>query len=280
MKNILVSTTAEKGFTDLIRFGAYLAVRLHARLLLYTAIQETKPKTKENAKLTGEVIDKSVSAQIKKFEKSVAKGLRELKSPSSREIDIKTETDAGPLIESLANRTEKGDILLVVMTKNRNSMIHKITGESGENLLNLVKCPVCFIPTDTKFTPVKTVGYLVNHQKEHIDHINSFVNLVQGLGNKLIFFHPKGKDEYKHQLLKEGYIEKLSKVDNLHNINHISIDEENKKTGISDVVKKEKVDMMIFMNEKKNLIKQIFTENLSEQILEEFMIPVVVFPDY
>ena len=279
MKKILIPTQFGDDEKKLMKYGVYLSRRLEAGILLYAPVKVVQPKFSEGAHVMTEAMNESFKEEKNKILNTYTLWLDEMKTLFQDSFAVDIEIDKGAFIPSVINKANELKPDLILMQGSKDGVIEKITGDSNEHILESVESPVMFVPLEHTFGEISTISYLTSYQNEHLDHINDFLLLVKNLNSTLIVFHPEGEDDYKHKLLKEGYIDKIRLIDGQLEITHITIDEKKKEDELIEHIKKHNIDMMVFFNEKRNILKQLFTEQLSQRLLAQLKIPILVYPE-
>lgn len=184
------------------------------------------------------------------------------------------------LINEIKEQVTALNIDYIVMgTKGATGATEILFGTNTVHTLNNAKCPLIAVPKDFKVNAPTAVlfpsDYGIDFKDKHVQPITNIVKVNKSLLNVL---HVSFGYELSHKnLQRKNILETLLKDSNFkfHDVRDESLE-----NAINVFIKKNKIDLLVLINNKKSFFENLFFRPFVNKIGLHLEIPLLVIPSY
>lgn len=218
------------------------------------------------------------------MEKDAEQQMQELKEKTAARaygrIDIDTEVRTGYIIPELENYCEGIQPYAVVVGAESAGAVERFfSGGQTTSAIEALHCPVIVVPPEAHFTNIRKIG-LACDLRDVVDTIP--FNQIKSLVNKfkaelhIIHINEVTKPVFDPDTIAEsGWLQDIlgELKPKYHFIKYIKEDEMEK--GITDFAEQYKIDLLITVPKKHNLLSKLFQHSHSKRLVLQAHIPVL-----
>lgn len=168
--------------------------------------------------------------------------------------------------------------LVVVGMKGWSNLKKLFMGSTTRQLIGEASCPVLCVPKEEVPTPIKTIVYATDFEKEDIKAIKNVVELARPMQARINLVHISTEKEYAGEIRFEGFKELLRKsihYDPIETEVLLSVDIFDSLTAYMAIVNADLVVML--EREKKGVAKKLFHRNLVKKMESYGKVPLLTF---
>ncbi|MEQ8242343.1 universal stress protein [Fulvivirga sp.] len=175
---------------------------------------------------------------------------------------------------------DKAPDLIVMGTRERSAFERMTLGTHTAEVIKKVNCPVLAIPLEAEFKKLKKITFTADYEPLNIDY-KSLVfikDLARKEGSKFTVLHVFDSDE------KDGLKEKMEKTA-LHRYfsdvdhDHQAVAGMNTIEGITRHIEHDQPDLIIAIPRHRNFIQEIFHSSISNELLYQTQVPILILID-
>ncbi len=270
MKKIIAPVDFSEAATNAAIFAGNLAEFYGGELWLYHSYEMVVPITEYGYSFIS-VTDMQQAAEheLEEFKKNIQAALR-------RTIPIYIKAENAALIEGLNALCDTIQPDLVVMgLSGKNALTRLVVGSNTIRAIHQVKYPVLVVPPKATFIPVRKIGFACDYQHEvAASTIASLKKLVHDFYAELHVLNitfPKTIVTGQLQEESKYLSESLKDIKPFYQT-ILSADVTN---GINWFSQKEKIDWMVVIPKKHNLIEKMFSRSHTKELLYHTHVPVL-----
>jgi nucleotide-binding universal stress UspA family protein len=213
-------------------------------------------------------------------------GLKELVdklslNPKNKDIEIETLSLSGDLVSIIEDTMGTKEIDLIVMgTKGASGVLDTIIGSNTSSVIKNVKTPVLAIPEKAIFTDPASIAMAYDLKKVlNPQDIHFLVSLVKKFRAQLQILNVQA-DPGEDDFIKENALQYLQPF--INEINHELYIAKNSDIidGVNELIKQNKPDMMVMIAKKYRLFESFFHTSMTEKMVFQTDIPLLILHDY
>lgn len=264
IKSIIVPVDFSPCSINALQYAAAIASKFNASVrLLYV-----------NNKSTGTVVNgRKVEAED---------ALKELRS-AAYFANIKTQSTVSQgsvAKEILTTQTGFNADLIVMGTLGANKVNRKLFGTNTANVIQNAHCPVWAVPEGKSFTSINKIAFATDMKNSNLELANEFTEIAGKLESEIQFLHVDIEGHYKKETVYklDQAMKKIREfVDfkkiTMHLSTHHKVTE-----GINSFVRKNKPDLLVMVNHKRNLLQSIYETSQTREIVNYTNTPLLALP--
>jgi len=221
------------------------------------------------------MVDSARATSIKNLEKIKERIETEFKNPNH---SIKTQSAFNALVSEVKDQVAEKSIDFVAMgTKGATGAKEVLFGSNTVHVLNQVKCPVLAIPDAFAYENPHEVLFPTDYEIEFKDeHLNLIFDIAKAHTSRVNVLHVSyGNELNKTQEKNKNILEnKLKKVANIfHDVSNLNVED-----AILNFQMKNKINMLIMINNKHSFFENLFFKKLVHHIGFHIKTPFLVIP--
>lgn len=268
MKKILVTTDFSQAATNAVYYAVDMALSINAELLLLHVVQTPISFS-----------DMPLAMGLEDIMRNAEKDMQQLKEQlllrTGGKINIEAEVGLGSFFEELENICERVIPYAVVMgSKGKTITEHLMYGTHAVYTVKHLAWPVITVPPEAGFAAVKKIGLASDLTKvAETTPFAEIKNLVHDFNAELHILNTGKKEVFAADIVFEsGLMQEMTMA--LKPVFHF-IDNENTDEGIMDFAEKNKIDLLIVMPRRHNLLERIFYKSHTRQLVLHSHVPVM-----
>jgi nucleotide-binding universal stress UspA family protein len=271
MKLILAPTDFSPVSLNAVNYAADLGVAMNADLYLVHIFQ--LPVIFSEIPVATENIDdliKDAEERIEELKKDIAKR-------TEGRIKIHAEVKTESVISGIKSLCETVKPQYIVMgTQGTGALERFLLGSNTMAVMKKLSWPLIVVPPEARFTNIKKIGLACDLKNvAEIIPTAEIKDLVKQFRAELHVIHVNRENEkvYGPAIIEEsGLLQEM--LDELHPayhfLNNVKIDE-----GISEYAEKNKLDLLILIPKKHNLVDAVFHKSHTKQLMLHTHVPVM-----
>ncbi len=271
MKTILAPIDFSPVAENAATYAAKIAEFYGATLWLYNTYEMPVPLPQYSFPLVS-TNDLQSAAE---FEMEAFKG--RIESKLRRKLDIQVRTECAPLLEGMEDlcNTLKPDMIVMGLS-GKSALTRLVVGSNTIRTIDRINYPVLVVPAQAEFLPIRKIGFACDYKKvvestpiEPLKDLLRNFNAELHVMNVDISFSGEPTSEVVEQsgLLQEMLLE--FKPD-FHRITAPDV-----PTGINWFAEQSKVDLMVVIPKKHNLMDKLFKRSQTKDLLVHTSVPVL-----
>jgi nucleotide-binding universal stress UspA family protein len=268
MKTIVVTTDFSAAANNAVNYAADMALSINAQLLLLNVVQTP-------IGYSDLPIVVSLEDMMRSSEKDMQDLKAEVKLRTKDKIIIETEVGMGGFFEELKHVCERVRPYAVVMgSQGKTAAEHLMFGAHAVHTVKHLTWPVITVPPEATFTAVKKIG-LASDLTEVVETtpIEEIKMLVHDFNAELHILNTGKTAVFDSDIVFEsGLMQEMTMTlkPKFHFINNENTDE-----GIMDFADKNKIDLLIVLPRRHNLLGSIFHKSHTKQLVLHSHVPVM-----
>ncbi len=196
----------------------------------------------------------------------------------SSEVQIEVEVgNPAPTILRIARRDEVD--LIVMGTKGQHSLIEKTFGSVTTEVLSKAECPVMVIPEEAAFQDFKQIAVATDLRSEEFEPLISVIELLAPLKAKFKLVHIH--DPQQGVTHEESALQRLQTLFSNYGYESpaiLKIGPESVVEALEDFAENYSIDMLIMLNQQRNLWERLFYRSKTRQMVFQTKIPLFIYP--
>lgn len=171
----------------------------------------------------------------------------------------------------------KGDMLVLEGQEEENFWSLHAT---NMDIVMQVTCPVWIIPNTAEYKAFKKIIYATDYNEEDIQTLNNVISLTGNYSPTIIALHVLKSSDFHEKVLSSGFQDMVEKQTDYKDISVKTLKEESDRNigkTVNDFSIKENADLLIILKENRGFFERIFKPSLTNKILTETELPVLVF---
>lgn len=276
MKPILVATNLTKNSINAVNYAADLAVTLHTNLfilfvtplpLLYSDLP---------------VSDEFFAVMTDDAENELNKLKAAIVARTQHRCEVHTHLAQGTVESQLEKYCSTIDPFAVVMGAGDSTAVERtLFGATTLTALRQLHWPLIIIPDEARFAPVKKIGLACDlkdiRQTVPVKEIKELVRLFNA-DLHIIHASPESPVSFDNETISETeYVHDM--FDDLSPLYHF-IQTKHTENSIIDFAEKNKLDLLIVIPKKHNLINRLFTTAHSKQLALHTHVPILAMHEH
>lgn len=171
--------------------------------------------------------------------------------------------------------------LIIMGTRGQQSLETEFIGSVTQKIIEYADIPILAIPKQSKINSlaeIKRVMYATNFDESDFVAIRKLMNIAIPLKLQIDCVHITEKGAGAWDKIKlEGLKQYFTKVYNRSNVKCELISEMAQKAAIEAYIKTNDIDLISITTYKRSLIQRLFEDSITEMMLENTEIPLLVF---
>lgn len=214
---------------------------------------------------------------INDAEKQIEKLRDDIVKKTGGKIRVYTEVKTGFVVQELQNYCDALKPYAVVMsTQGAGAVERFLFGSNTVSAMKHLSWPLIVVPPQAKFTSIKKIG-LACDMKNVVDTapVEEIKTLVKEFKASLSVIHVNTGDDIKYgpEIVEQsGMLQEM--LDDLHPSYHF-LDEIDVEEGLSAFAEINKLDLLVVVPKKHNVISTLFHKRHSKQLLMHTHVPVM-----
>jgi nucleotide-binding universal stress UspA family protein len=271
MKVIIAPTDFSDFSVNAVNYAADMATSIHASLALFHVCQ--MPINISEVPVPADTL----TILIKDAEKGIEKLKKDIVKRTAGKIRVYTEVKTGFVIQELEEYCKALKPYAVVMSTQGAGAVERFL--FGSNIVSAMKhlaWPLIIVPPQAEFTSIKKIG-LACDMKNVMDTapVEEIKTLVKEFNASLQVIHINTGEDFRYgpEIVEQtGLLQEM--LDELHPSYHF-LDEIDIEEGLSAFAEINKLDLLIVVPKKHNVISKLFNKRHSKQLLMHTNIPVM-----
>lgn len=271
IKNILVPTDLSEKSTNAIEMAVQMAIRHHARVILFHIIPNYFMIDRTGKQVIGY---ETIKENVKKAEASL-EALKTALTEKYKAVTIETTIKHEDLVDSMNDFVVSEDIdLVVVGTSGKQKLRQLILGSSSYDMLSYVHCSILLVPETCKNYRFKKILFPVRVLDNLTDKLELSLTIAEK--NQSVISLLGISDEYGPDRLAYAFLD-LKKQLIMKSADYTAefLLTQDKAIEISEFSKKEAADLIVLNHEDEESWKSIFSENFLKKIINATDIPLL-----
>jgi nucleotide-binding universal stress UspA family protein len=274
MKNIIVAVDFSVASKNAANYALKLAGFYKANLILYNAYELPVTYSEYGYPFVN-------SAELQNAaEYQMQELLNGLTGESAYMEKIETKVELNNLMDGLESICEfaKADLVVMGIT-GKDALTRLLIGSNTIQAIHHLHCPVLIVPKGCTFLPFQKVGFAVDYTKpasaEAIGIVNSIVTTFKA---SLDVINVDWENRH-FSVAAQDQQDLLHKQLSATNTSFHNLENEHIATAIHDFARSEKINLLVAMPKKHNLIEKLFTRSQSKELLYHTDMPVLCIPE-
>ena len=275
MKSILFPTDFTELSLNAFTYAMEYAQKSNSKLIVYHTYTAGDPLN-EDAQAVYNKVDiqnfRSKKDKFPPFEKLI-------KNSKAGNLNVKYVVDEGTFVESLKKyiikKEDKIDLIIMGTQSSQNSLFNIFMETNTIKILEEISKPVIAVPEKAIFDGyLDNIVFLVDYKEDEIIPLGDVIEKSQEFNSKLHVIHFDLAHVESISPLMETFKQSLD-LAHLSNVEFISIDSINLKKSLTEYCINNKIDMVCLINHKRNFYQRLFSFSLTEDLLNNFDIPIM-----
>ncbi|WP_159020165.1 universal stress protein [Algibacter sp. L3A6] len=275
MKSILFPTDFTELSLNAFTYAMEYAQKSNSKLIVYHTYTAGDPLN-EDAQAVYNKVDiqnfRSKKDKFPPFEKLI-------KNSKVGNLNVKYVVDEGTFVESLKKyiikKEDKIDLIIMGTQSSQNSLFNIFMETNTIKILEEISKPVIAVPEKAVFDGyLDNIVFLVDYKEDEITPLGDVIEKSQEFNSNLHVIHFDLAHVESISPLMETFKKSLDSA-HLNNVKFISIDSINLKKSLTEYCINNKIDMVCLINHKRNFYQRLFSFSLTEDLLNNFDIPIM-----
>lgn len=271
MKVIITPTDFSDTSLNAVNYAADMATSIHASLALIHICQ--LPLTYSEVPVPPDIL----TEMIRDAEKSMEQVKKALTDRTGGKIRIYTEVKTGYIIPELKDYCSALKPYAVVMsTQGAGAVERFLFGSTTISAMKNLEWPLIVVPAEAKYTTIKRIGLACDMKKvTETAPVEEIRKLVKEFQASLHIIHINTGDDIKYG---PEIVEQTGLLQEMLNDVHPSyyfLDEVDIEEGLSSFAEINKLDLLIVVPKKHNVIGELFHKRHTKQLVMHTHVPVM-----
>ena len=219
----------------------------------------------------------NVDDMVKEAEEKIKELTEKVARATGGRIKINSEVKVGSVVPELETLCETIDPCYIVMgTQGAGKFERLLWGSNTVSAMKNISWPLIIVPPDAKFTSIKKIGFACDLKNvAETAPIEEIEDLVKRFGAELHVVHVNAEDgqAYGPEIIDESTLLQ-EMLDELHPVYHF-LNDVNIEVGLSEYAEKNKLDLLIVVPKRHNLIDKLLHKSHSKQLVLHTHVPVI-----
>lgn len=274
MKNIIAAVDFSPVSVNAARYAVQLAGFYKAKVYLYHTYQLPVTHIEYGYPfLTYAELQNAAEFQMQEL-------VKDLSGIAQPPVLIDTKVEMANLMDGLHSLCGevKADMVVMGIT-GKDVLTRLLVGSNTIHAIHHLHRPVLIVPAGSAFSGYQKIGFAADYQNAASPAAINLINMVAGdfksslhvinidWNNRHFSIEAKAHQEQLHQQLHAG------------NVSFHNLENEHLATAIHDFLKNEKIDLLIALPKKHNLVERLFSRSHTEVLLYHSDMPVLCIPE-
>lgn len=271
MKVIIAPTDFSDFSLNAVNYATDMASSIHASLALLHVCQ--MPMSFSEVPVPADTL----TTLIRDAEKRLEKMKEDIVKKTGGKIRVYTEVKTGFVIQELKELCAALKPYAVIMsTQGAGAVERFLFGSNTVSAMKNLASPLIVVPSEAKFSNIKKIGLACDMKKViETPPIEEIKTLVKEFNASLHVIHVNTGDDFKYGpeiVDQSGLLQEM--LDELHPSYHF-LDEIDIEGGLSAFAESNKLDLLIVVPKKHNVIDKLFHKSHSKQLVMHTHVPVM-----
>jgi nucleotide-binding universal stress UspA family protein len=273
MKTILVPTDFSEPAANALQYAAALASQVRGKLILVHVIHKSGSLVNSGAVLpAGGPVDEEYPEKLNQISKT-------LQLENGLQIEVEAICRYGNLVATLKELVAAKSVDLVVMgTKGANNFLEKLVGTNTAGFMKKAACPVLAIPTQARFSGIKTIAYASDFESEAKTFLQQLFRFAALFKAQVAIVNIISEDQLNifsnHRVMREIIREFAGQ-----NYSLAQILENDVVTGLQDFVRESQAQVLAVAIHERGFLEGLFHKSVSRQLVYHPTLPLLALPE-
>lgn len=273
MKSVLFPTDFSEQSLRSFLFVLEYAKKMNYKIIVFHAYDNN---SKHSYLL--ESVYKDIDVNNYKEKKIPFPPIAKLITESYENISIKYVVKKGTFINAITEYvTSKEDKIdtVIMAANNKDRFVELFVETETLKIMEVINKPVIAIPEDFRFdSELNEMVFLVDYRDCEKTPLMELIEKAKEFNAKLHVLHFDLAHGESISPLMKNFKETLSDQ-NFENVDFISIDAIDIKSSLKEYCRKNHIDLVCLMNQRKNFYQRLFTHSLAEDLIKNLKTPVM-----
>lgn len=263
MKTIVVPTDFSTPAENAMLYAGQLATNIHAAIVLLHVYQiPVAMNDMPVLMVSPDELKKNADAGLERA--------KELLQEKFERLDVRTESRLGDVVDELQDVCEKENPFAVVAGNHGATGIERVLfGSTSLSIVRRTTCPVIVVPHRSQAGEIKNMAVAIDASMENFP-VEKIKNIVAELQTQLHLIHVS---QAKMAALDTSKLcaELNAKCQTIYDHEFVR--------GIESYVQDNKIDLLVILPHKHNLIERLFFKTHTQELLHKISIPIMCIND-
>lgn len=274
MKNILFPTDFSSSADNALAYAIEFARKMNSKLTLFNTF--TFP-----VYATEMAVEANMTEQIRTDSEVALKQLEDRIHSIAPDIETEFSTSWGFAADEIISKAKEMNADLIIMgTEGAGGIKRLLFGSNTAEVVSRSSCPVLAVPTGCVFKNFRRIAFATGCHDSEIPYIGKALDFAKHFNAVFSLLHISGTAfsspiEFIHI---ENFREKMRKEFNQQGIEISLLDISDIAHGLTNILYKDDIDMMVIAHKKRNLLSQFLYPSISKKITYHSASPLLVLP--
>lgn len=274
MKNILFPTDFSHSAGNALAYAIEFARKMNAKLTLFNAF----PLPVSAVEMP---LETNMTEQVKTDSENSLKKLKNQIHAAAPGIETEFSSSWGfAADEIIAKAKEMSADLIIMGTEGAGGIKRILLGSNTAEVMGKSICPVLAIPAGCQFKNFRRIAFATGCQDTEFPYIIQALDFAKRFNARFSLLHISGTVftsplEHKHI---ENFRDKVRKELNQPGIEISLLDMSDIAEGLTDILFKDNIDMLVIAHKKRNLLTQFLHPSISQKFTYSSASPLLVLP--
>jgi nucleotide-binding universal stress UspA family protein len=264
-KTILVPTDFSERANNALDQAVHLAGKINAKIIIYHSYH--RPLAEESHVFTLTDLEKKIDKNFKNLLESI---------PGLKKIPYEFQKELGVSVDNIVKMANNNGIDLLLMATKGAKGFDEIWGTKTAKIVKMIETPVVVIPDGTSLKDLKKVALACDYSlPTDADTIAFLADMAQQLQLNLdvVTLNREEKTMTTKELQnREALVKQLGTIETSFSFTqHPHIDK-----GIMDYCKDNQISALVILSKNYSYIEQLFHESLTDKMIFNSHIPLIV----
>jgi len=284
MKNIFVPVNFSESTENALNYALGIAMKTGAAITLYHSFFEQiyfsdggfSTGFESNVMITDEIVNDLFSQKKKNLDELKQNLLRQAEKSDHKDLAIEIVIDNGNPDHQILSACERINPDLLIMASSGIGKNFILSGSVARRIMDSSSVPVMAIPNQALYKEIKNVAFMTEFDQSDVLILKKFFELFNRYSPMVYVVHLNidGKNPDAEQQMEKLLLDPMISDYSLQLEPQI-IDCENQQKTIESYVKDKKIDLISILPHKRNLFKQVFTQDLTKKDLFQTNLPLL-----
>lgn len=275
MKSILFPTDFTELSLNAFIYAMEYAQKSNSKLIVYHTYTENVPISEDAQAVYNKVDIQNFRSKKDKF--PPFEGL--IKNSKVGNLNVKYVVDEGTFVDSLKKyvikKEDKIDLIIMGTQSGQNSLFNIFMETNTIKILEEINKPVIAVPEKAVFDgSLNNIAFLVDYKEDELIPLTDVIEKSQEFNSKLHVLHFDLAHSESISPLMDTFKSSLNSA-HIDNVDFISIDSINLKKSLTEYCSENNIDLVCLINHKRNFYQRLFSFSLTEDLLNNFDIPIM-----
>lgn len=224
-------------------------------------------------------IQRNLQDKMRLSKDKVEKEIKDAKELLGPKLLMEYATELGIKSHIVKRLVEENKVQMVAI---EGSKIDNIWGQTDGNLgvIHHANCPVWVIPYGFKYTHFNQIIYATDYKEEDVATLKKLILMTIQYAPQITALHFTSSIDFNEKIKKTGFQEMFQQKTAYKNLSVEAVKEEDNDkipSLIDEFARHKKAELIVLLQENRNLLERLFRTNPTDEILKETNLPLLIF---